>query len=282
MAGEVNLINNDLKVPYSDQFSLGMRNRLARLEHQRAVVARRQQGRLRVHDGQSLSERRLLAEPRATLGQFAARTRRRAAGGRQRHRDREHAGAAVRRQAVHRGIALGRDVFLHVSPTPSRIATSTSTTHSTRSSINEYPVHPVERRGQTSRGRHRLVCRALGLHARGQAHLVDADSAQLSISCLAATGAHSPTARPCTAFAYDAGRTMDTSRSICRSPRTSSIGDLGSMYLRIDVLNVTNEAQPGRLHRRESGRTAWSPAARYNPVGNITGCPAHGAHDRSA
>lgn len=27
-AGEVNLINNDLKVPYSDQFSLGMRNRL--------------------------------------------------------------------------------------------------------------------------------------------------------------------------------------------------------------------------------------------------------------
>jgi len=29
MAGEVNLINNELKVPYSDQFSLGMRNRLA-------------------------------------------------------------------------------------------------------------------------------------------------------------------------------------------------------------------------------------------------------------
>src|SRR5262245_6600240 len=29
MAGEVDLINNDLKVPYSDQFSLGMRNRLA-------------------------------------------------------------------------------------------------------------------------------------------------------------------------------------------------------------------------------------------------------------
>ena len=28
-AGEVNLINNDLKVPYSDQFSLGMRNRVA-------------------------------------------------------------------------------------------------------------------------------------------------------------------------------------------------------------------------------------------------------------
>ena len=28
MAGEVNLINNDLEVPYSDQFSLGMRNRL--------------------------------------------------------------------------------------------------------------------------------------------------------------------------------------------------------------------------------------------------------------
>ncbi len=29
MAGEVNLINNDLEVPYSDQFSLGLRNRLA-------------------------------------------------------------------------------------------------------------------------------------------------------------------------------------------------------------------------------------------------------------
>ena len=28
MAGEVDLINNELKVPYSDQFSLGMRNRL--------------------------------------------------------------------------------------------------------------------------------------------------------------------------------------------------------------------------------------------------------------
>ncbi len=28
MAGEVNLVNNEIKVPYSDQFSLGMRNRL--------------------------------------------------------------------------------------------------------------------------------------------------------------------------------------------------------------------------------------------------------------
>ena len=29
MSGEINLINNDLKIPYSDQFSIGMRNRIA-------------------------------------------------------------------------------------------------------------------------------------------------------------------------------------------------------------------------------------------------------------
>ena len=47
-----------------------------------------------------------------------------------------------------------------------------------QSSINEYPFITVERRGQTSRRRDRLVRGALGIHARGQAHLVDADSAQ--------------------------------------------------------------------------------------------------------
>ena len=51
------------------------------------------------------------------------------------------------------------------------------------------------------------------------------------------------------------------------------IGDLGSMYLRIDVLNVTNEHNLVDFIDAESGRTDSSSAGVTTPFGNITGVP---------
>ena len=59
-AAEVDMMNNDLKTPYSDQFSLGMRNRVGDWNTDATVARIAQQRRFRVHARQPLSQRRLL------------------------------------------------------------------------------------------------------------------------------------------------------------------------------------------------------------------------------
>ena len=62
---EINLINNDLKTPYSDQFSLGMRNRFDLWNHDWNTSRRCRvgaAGRLRLHARQSPPQWRILPE----------------------------------------------------------------------------------------------------------------------------------------------------------------------------------------------------------------------------
>ena len=59
--------------------------------------------------------------------------------GHERHRDPQQRDPGLGAEAVHRAVGLGRDVGLHLSPTRSRTATSTSTTRSTTPRIHNYP-----------------------------------------------------------------------------------------------------------------------------------------------
>ena len=114
MAGEVNLINNDLAVPYSDQFSLGMRNRLGDWNTSVAVT------RIDSKDGfvftmgnrypngdfwQNRSQPWGNSPPGLAgvllVGDTGIETE-------------EHAGAAVRGKTIHAGLALGRYVLLYL------------------------------------------------------------------------------------------------------------------------------------------------------------------------
>ena len=222
-----------------------------RLEYQRVRVAHRQQGRLRVHDGQSLSERRVLGEPRPALGQLAARTRGRAAGRRQRHRNQEHAGAAVGRQAVHRGIALGRER----SPTRSRMrngtATSTNTTHSTRLSINEYPFIL-----SNAAAKHRVV--ATGSYAAPWGFML---AGKLTWSTpiphavnllLRRARVIFPNGAPCTAVRVRAGRHTGYQSLDLQVTKDFELGDLGLDVPATRRAQCDQRAQPRRLHRRDT------------------------------
>ena len=94
-----------------------------------------------------------------------------------------------------------------------------------------------------------------------------------SISCYAAPGHSSRPAHRATAFAVRAGRSTGYQALDLQITKNFEIGDLGSMYLRVDALNVTNEHNLGRLHRCERTertrhrralrrRSATSPACR--------------------
>ncbi len=80
------------------------------------------------------------------------------------------------------------------------------------------------------------------------------------------------TARPARRSPYTPDGTTGYQSLDLQITKNFEIGDLGSMYLRLDVLNVTNEdnlvdyidiTRSRRNHQRR----------RYTPYGNITGVP---------
>ena len=93
---------------------------------------------------------------------------------RQRHQDEEHAGAALGRETLQRGVEVGHDVGVHVHATPARTATSTSTT--VRRVVDQrIPLHRIERRPEASPRRDRDVLGPLGTacspaSSRGNTH----------------------------------------------------------------------------------------------------------------
>ncbi len=170
-----------------------------------------------------------------------------------------------------RRIALGRDVLLHV--------------HGCRANrdINEhYPFDAVvaSRSSRSSlsnaAAEHRVV--ATGSYAgpwgfmfAGKLTWSTPIPHATSISCYAAPGHSSRTARP--APRSRTSRTNDGYQALdLQITKNFEIGDIGSMYLRLDVLNVTNE------HNLVDFIDANGPnglviGGRYNPDGNITGVP---------
>ena len=125
------MINNNLKVPYSDQFSIGMRNKLGDWNTSATVARIAQLRRLRRHAGQPLSERRVLDERRPAVGQRRAGLRL-ADHVQQRHRDAQTRSCCCRPRSRTRRNRAGARRSPTRTPMRTRTATSTSTIRSTR------------------------------------------------------------------------------------------------------------------------------------------------------
>ena len=134
-------INNNLKAPYSDQFSIGMRNSVGDWNTSAAIAE------IRSHDGLvfTLGNR----YPDGGFWQNGSQPWGNGIPGlrqpdhrQQRHGDANHAVAAVGGEALHEGIALGRDHRLHLHRMPSQnrdINDPTDSTRSTYATIGHYP-----------------------------------------------------------------------------------------------------------------------------------------------
>jgi hypothetical protein len=91
------------------------------------------------------------------------------------------------------------------------------------------------------------------------------------ISCYAGTATF-PSGAPCNTFGLDVGNTMGYKSLDLQITKNFEIGDLGSMYLRLDALNVTN-ARNLVDFIDTAGPDGIIMDTRYAPFGNITGVP---------
>jgi hypothetical protein len=91
-----------------------------------------------------------------------------------------------------------------------------------------------------------------------------------AIGCLSGTATF-PTGAPCTAVGYDIGGTGYQSIDL-QVTKNFELGDLGSLYLRLDGINLTNEHNLVD-YIDANGANGVVNRGRYNPDGNITGLP---------
>jgi outer membrane receptor protein involved in Fe transport len=267
-AGEVNLINNDLKVPYSDQFSLGMRNRLGDWNTSATV------SRIISKDGFvfTMGNRYPNGDFWQNRGQpwgFAP------------------PGLAGVLLVGDTGIETRSTQLLLSAEKPftqeSRWGTTFSYTYTDAkqnrnidehyafdvSSIKLYPLIL-----SNAAAKHRLV--ATGTYSAPWGFIL---SGKLTVASVVPVTANSflnapavfPSGAPGTQFAYvpdgKGYRSLDL-----QITKNFELGDLGSMYLRIDALNVTNETN--LVDRTdETGPDGLVTGGRLQPHGNITGFP---------
>ena len=280
MAGEVNLINNDLEVPYSDQFSLGMRNRLG--DWNTSVSVSRivsKEGFVftlgnRYPNGDFWQNR---SQP---WGNSPPGPRRRAARRRQRHRDREHAGAARRPTSRSPRNRAGARRSRTRTRTPSTIATSTSTMPSTRRrstsihsscrtprpSIAWSPPARTRRPGDScsrasSRGRRPF---------RAMSPRVSRDR-----RC-------SPMARPAPRSRTSSAPATGYKSLDLQITKNFEIGDLGVLVPAIRRTERDQRGQPGRLHRTSTDPNGLIAGGSLQPHRQHHGLSAHACAARSA
>jgi outer membrane receptor protein involved in Fe transport len=268
MAGEVNLINNDLKVPYSDQFSLGMRNRIADWQTSVAV------SRIISKDGFVFR-----LGNRYTNGDFWQN----------RSQPWSNAPPGLSGNLIigDNGIETKSTQILLSAEKPfseeSRWGTTVAYTFTDAehnrdidqnylfdaSSINVFPFIV-----SNAAAKHRVV--ATGSYA-GPWGLVFASKLTWAspipkndIGCLTPPATFS-TGAACTPVGYDIGGTGYQSLDL-QVTKHFELGDLGSMYLRIDGINITNEHNFVD-YINTNGPDGVVNGGRYNRLGNITGLP---------
>jgi outer membrane receptor protein involved in Fe transport len=267
-AGEVNLINNDLAVPYSDQFSLGMRNRVGDWNTSASVT------RILSKDGFvfTMGNRYPNGDFWQNRGQPWGNS---------------PPGLAGVLLVGDTGIETKSTQLLLSAEKPftqeSRWGTTISYTFTQAEhnrDINEHylfdesSIRPFPFIRSNAASRHRVV--ATGSFSAPWGILVATKVTWSSpvprnvISCYAT--ATFPSGAPCSPFSVTADTSMGYHAIDLQLTKNFEVGDLGSMYLRIDALNVTN--------RRNSvdfidtaGQDGIIQRTRYAPFGNITGVP---------
>lgn len=269
MAGEVNLINNDLKVPYSDQLSLGMRNRLGDWNTSATVS--------RVHSKEGVV---FTLGNRYTNGDFWQN--------RSQPWGNSPPGLAGPLLVGNNGIETkstqvllsAEKPFTEESKWGATFAYTFTDAEQNRelnqnylfdeSSINVFPYIV-----SNAASKHRFV--ATGSYAILPWGLTFAGKLTWSspipkndIGCLTAPATF-PTGAACTAVGYDIGGTGYKSLDL-QVTKNFELGDLGSMYLRLDGINLTN-AHNLVDYININGPDGVISGGRYNPIGSITGLP---------
>jgi hypothetical protein len=267
MAGEVDLINNDLKVPYSDQFTLGMRNRLGDWATSAAI------SRIISKDGFvfTLGNR----YPNGDFWQNRSQPWGNSPPG---------LGALI---VGNNGVETKNTQVLLSAEKPfteeSRWGTTFSYTF-TRArqnrDINEHYLFDASSVKafpfilSNAASKHRVV--ATGTYSAPWGLMVAGKLTWSTpiprnvISCLNGPAAF-PSGAACTAFAYDPSGKGYQALDL-QVTKNFELGDMGSMYLRIDALNVTNEhnlVDTTDLHGTDGLVTGGS----FQRNGNITGFP---------
>jgi hypothetical protein len=266
--GEVNLINNDLKIPYSDQFSLGMRNKLGEWNTSAAVT------RVNSYNGFvfTLANR----YPNGDFWQNRSQPWGNPLPG---------AGTLLIGDS---GIETRSTQVLLSAEKPfteeSKWGTTLSYTFTNakqnrnidehysfdQSSIREYPFIV-----SNAAPKHRLVATGTyaapwGLRIAGKLTYSTVTPHTVDSSCLAnnATYPNGSGCRPVTYIIGGAGyKALDL-----QVTKNFEVGDIGSMYLRVDMINITNEDNLVDYFD-EIGADGTVVGGRFQPNGNITGLP---------
>ncbi|MEO8063204.1 MAG: TonB-dependent receptor [Pseudomonadota bacterium] len=267
MAGEVDLINNDLKVPYSDQFSVGMRNRVGDWNTTASI------SRIISKDGFvfTLGHRRVDGSFWQNRGQpwdF-------------------HPATTGNMLIGDNGIETKSTQLLLSADKPfteeSRWGTSLAYTYTAATQnrdINEHyafdQVSIKEYKWVTSNAaaKHRLVATGTvsapwGITVAGKLTWSTPIPRTVN-SCLNGDATFDNDA-PCEAFTYTVDDKGYQSLDL-QATKNFQIGDAGSFYLRLDALNVTN-AHNFVDFQDENLPVGLVIGGRYNRNGNITGLP---------
>lgn len=266
--GEVDLINNDLKIPYSDQFSLGMRNRLGDWNTSASIA------RVNSYNGFVF-----------TLGNRYSN------GDFWQNRSQPWGNALPGAGALiigDSGIETRSTQLLLSAEKPfteeSKWGTTVSYTFThakqnrninehysfDQSSIKEYLFIT-----SNAAPKHRLVATGSysapwGIMLAGKLTYSTSTPRTADGSCLNFPNAY-PNGSGCQPVSYTVGGAGYKALDL-QVTKNFEIGDLGSMYLRLDMINVTNEDNLVDFFDR-TGPEGTVVGGRYNPNGNITGLP---------
>jgi outer membrane receptor protein involved in Fe transport len=267
-AGEIDLIHNDLEVPYSDQFSLGMRNRLA--DWNTSVAVSRvlsKNGFLfslgnRYPTGEFWRDRSqpwgngLPTLGSLILGRSGIETRstQLLLSAEKPFSEESKWGATF--AYTYTNAKQNRDINEHYS--------------FDRASIADYPF--IE---SNATAKHRVVATgsfALPWHIQLASKLTWSTPVPGTINSCLAVGTFESGA-PCTpaTFSADPGGTGYTSLDL-QVTKNFELGQMGSMYLRLDMLNVTGEDNLVD-YQYIGGGDGLIQRADYLRAGNITGVP---------
>jgi outer membrane receptor protein involved in Fe transport len=269
MAGEVNLINNDLDVPYADQFSLGLRTRLADWNTSVAVT------RVESKDGFVFT-----IGNRYPNGDFWQN--------RSQPWGNSPPGLAGVLLIGNSGIETNSTQVLLSAEKPftaeSRWGTTLSYTYTDADqnrnitehyafdgvSINEYPFIL-----SNAVAKHRVV--GTGTYSAPWGLMLAAKLTWSTpiprniTSCLAAPAVF-PNGAPCTEFAYELSSSDGYQALDLQITKNFEIQDFAEFYLRFDILNVTNHDNLVD-YIDINGPNGLIAGGRFNPDGNITGFP---------
>ena len=268
MAGEVNLMNNDLKVPYSDQFSLGMRNRIADWNTSIAVT------RIESKDGFvfTLGNR----YPNGDFWQNRSQPWGNSPPGLAGALIVGNSGAETNSTQV---LLSADKPFTQESKWGATFSYTYTDADQNRDINEHYAFDGVSIKEyrfilSNAAAKHRFV--GTGTYA-GPWGLTFAGKLTWStplprnlVPCLAPPALFDNGA-PCQAAAYVAGSSDGYQSLDLQITKDFAVRDVASFYLRVDILNVTNEEN--LVDYLDTVGPDASVSGRLNPIGNITGFP---------